>query len=120
MIRIHAGNIDIDLKVMTDHESLHILIHNATESKENLRMLSASVKFLKAGFMSKKPRCIAGIAFYNFLNSVIKLLNFVLGSIDLLTLKNNYMFFLRNFVTNVFVFSRTWALDGFRLFLEGH
>ena len=87
MIRIHAGNIDIDLKVMTDHESLHILIHNATESKENFRMLSASVKFLKAGFMSKKPRCIAGIAFYNFLNSVIKLLDLVLGSIDLLTLE---------------------------------
>jgi hypothetical protein len=86
MIRIHAGNIDIHLKVMTDHESLHILIHNATESKENLRMISASVKFLKAGFMSQKPRCIAGIALYNFLNSVIKLLDFVLGSIDLLAL----------------------------------
>ncbi len=93
MIRIHACNIDIHFKVMTDHESLHVLVHNATETKQNLRMLSASVKFLKAGFMSKKPRCIAGIAFDNFFNSVIKLLNFVLSSSDLLTIKKHIQFF---------------------------
>ncbi len=54
MVWIHVGDVYVHFKVVTDHESLHIFVHDPTESQEDLGMILGFVEFLKAGFMTKK------------------------------------------------------------------
>ncbi len=79
MVWVHVGNVDIHLKIVTDHECLYVFVHNAAESQKNLWMVFGFVEFLKAGSVSNKAGSITSIALDYLVDSVVKLLNFLLS-----------------------------------------
>lgn len=54
MVWIHVGYVDVHFEVVTYHESLHVFVHDPTESQEDLGMVLGFVEFLKAGFVTEK------------------------------------------------------------------
>jgi hypothetical protein len=80
MVRVHVCNVHIHFEVVTYHKSLHVFVHDTTESQEDFGMVLGFIEFLKAGSVTEKAGRIASITFDDFFNSVVKLLDLVLGS----------------------------------------
>jgi hypothetical protein len=89
MIGVHVGNVDIHFEVVTYHKSLHVFVHDTTESQEDFGMALGFIEFLKAGSVTEKAGGIASITFDDFFNSVVKLLDLVFGPGNELMIKRN-------------------------------